>query len=537
MKKKAVWFFGGIVLIVVAFALYAAFAGNKTEKQSFKTAKVTKGNIQATVSSTGTVNPLNTINVGSQVSGTIKETLVDFNSEVKKDQIIAQIEPDMYLAKLEQARAGLLGAETQLKQSQKDTLVAKAGVVSAEAGLGSAAAVYRNAETHYNRSATLASNKIVSLSELDAALAARDNAKGALDIAQAKVQIAEAQLQRALAQEKGAEALIIERKAAYNLAKINLNYCTIKSPIDGIIISRAVDVGQTVAATLQSPTLFIIAEDLTRMQVEVDVSEADVGQIKAGQTVEFTVDAFPDKKFTASVRQVRNAPTNIQNVVSYKMVADVDNNGLLLKPGMTANATIIVANEEDILKVPNGALRFKPIGEIKEAKPKQPSVKDSELYKRTVEGLKLDADQAKKLEEIISQAWAKKTAADQTAQTDEDRQGAWRTFFTQVSTQLRTILNEEQLRQYDAYLKYRASSAAKRAEPDRGKPGKVYILDESKAPVALDITIGISNESETKVIQGELKEGDEVIVGLAFPTGEKKQNGNPLVRMFTGRGR
>jgi len=532
MKKKKTWIIGGIILIVLAVVLFAVFNGKEGDKQAYKTAKITKGDIQAIVSSTGEVNPLNTVNVGSQVSGIIKEMYADFNSEVKKDQVIALIEPDMYLARVEQAKAGVLGAETQLKQSQKDIVVAKAGVVSAQAGLNSALATLRKAELQYSRSSTLADNKIVSLSEFDSALAARDNAKASVEIAEAKLKMADAQLQRTLAQEKGVEALIVERKAALNLAGINLKYCTIKSPIDGIVISRSVDVGQTVAATLQSPTLFIIAEDLTRMQVEVDVSEADVGQIKKGQPVEFTVDAFPEKKFTAQVRQVRNAPTSIQNVVSYKMVADVANGELLLRPGMTANVTIIVANEKDVLKVPNGALRFKPLGEIKAAKPRQPSARDSELYKRTVEGLKLDKDQADKLEKIISQAYAKKMSADQTAQTDEDRRGNWRMFFTQMSTQLRGILNEEQTKKYDLYLKYMANR--RNTERDSGKPAKVYVLDENGNPQALDIMIGISNENETKITQSELKEGDEVIVGLAFTEADKPKK-NPLIRALTGR--
>ncbi|MBW1887105.1 MAG: efflux RND transporter periplasmic adaptor subunit, partial [Deltaproteobacteria bacterium] len=379
MKKLSIWILVVVALIGSAVLLVSYFHGGENTKQGYKTALVNRGQILAIVTSTGTVNPLNTVKVGSQISGNIIEIYVDFNSVVKKDQVIARIDPAVYEAQLEQARAQRLMAQMQLMERQKDIVAAQAGIESAVANLNSAKATLREAELQYNRIAKLRDKITVSQSRLDEVLARRDNARGAVEVAKAKVETSKAQLQRAQAQEKGVRALIAERKAALKLADVKLKYCTIKSPIDGEVIERAVDVGQTVAATLQSPVLFTIAENLARMQVEVDVSEADVGQIKPDQDVEFTVDAFPEKKFRAKVRQVRNFATEIQNVVTYKVIADVNNDSFLLRPGMTANVTITVAKVDNVLKVPNAALRFKPPGEIREAKSrKRPPTKETD---------------------------------------------------------------------------------------------------------------------------------------------------------------
>ncbi len=362
MKNKKVW-----VIILILIVLAILIGARRIIKarhlyQEYKTVIVTKGDITASVSSTGRLNPVNTVQIGSQVSGNVREIFVDFNSPVKKDQVIAIIDPAVYAVKVEQSKAHLLMAEMQLLERLKGISVARADVQSANAHIDSANAVLREANLRYNRLVTLRNNKIISKSEFDSAEANKDNALGTVKMAEAKLQTAEAQVKRAIAQKKGVDALISERKAALNLAEIQLNYCTIKSPIDGMVISREIDVGQTVAATLQSPILFLIAENLSRMQVEVDVSEADVGQIKQNQDVIFTVDAFPDKEFKANVQQVRNAATSIQNVVIYKIIADVENDSLELRPGMTANVTILISNVKDTLKIPNSALRFKMPG-------------------------------------------------------------------------------------------------------------------------------------------------------------------------------
>jgi len=536
MKKLSIWTLVVVVLIGAAFLFFRYFNSSENPEQGYKTSPVERGQIQAIVTSTGTVNPLNTVKVGSQISGNIMEIYVDFNSVVKKDQVIARIDEAVYEAQLNQAKAQLLMAQMQLMERQKDIVAAQAGIESAMANLNSAKATLRETELQYNRIAKLRDNITVSQSQLDEVLARRDNARGAVEIAKAKVETSKAQLQRAQAQEKGVRALIAEREAALKLADVRLKYCTIKSPIDGEVIERAVDVGQTVAATLQSPVLFTIAENLARMQVEVDVSEADVGQIKPEQNVEFNVDAFPEKKFRAKVRQVRNFATEIQNVVTYKVIADVNNDSLLLRPGMTANVTIITAKVDDILKIPNAALRFKPPGEIKEAKSqKRPPTKETDFFKNTVKKVDLDSNQAKELVKFIDAAGIKLKAAYALPEEDRDLKQAWRGFFVQVFTNLYKILREDQHEKFRAYTA-ELKAAQKKRQMYKGRPAKVYILDKNGQHQILDITAGITNDSETQIIRGDLKEGDKVIVGLAFGSdGALKRPSNIISSIFRRR--
>jgi HlyD family secretion protein len=252
------------------------------------------------------------------VSGRIETIRVDYNSPVKKGQIIATIEPSLFKAAVEQARANFVSAKATLDKSKAQAV---------------------DAERQYKRSETLVSQKL---------------------IAQAEFETAEANASVAKAQVSSSEAGVEQARAALNQADVNFKYTTIQSPIDGVVISRSVDVGQTVAASLQAPTLFTIAQDLTKMQVDTSVSEGDVGKIQPGMKVTFVVDAYPTERFEGSVRQVRDAPTTVQNVVTYDAVIDVDNARRLLKPGMTANVTFIYAQKEAVLHVPNAALRFKP---------------------------------------------------------------------------------------------------------------------------------------------------------------------------------
>ena len=379
--KWCLFFIG--ILAVAVLLLTQFFRRDETSREQFKIARVSKGAIQAVVTSTGELNPLNTVKVGSQVSGNITALYADFNSPVKRDQVVALIDPAIYAAQVKQAKAQLMMAEVQLEEKQKDMEAAEAAVQSSEAHLASSRATLKDAELTYNRLSVLGST--VARADVDSAEAKRDNARAAVAMDHAGISMAKAHLSQASAQARGVKALISERQASLSLAETKFRYCTIQSPIDGVVISREVDVGQTVAATLQSPILFTIAEDLARMQVEVDVSESDVGQIQPGQAVRFTVDAFPEKTFKATVREVRNVATNIQNVVTYTIVADVENEALLLRPGMTANVTIVVADVEDVLKVPNGALRFKPTGTAEDsASGNRTAITDRRIYKDTV---------------------------------------------------------------------------------------------------------------------------------------------------------
>lgn len=532
MKKSRIWIGSVVIIILAAVVLITIFRGEETAVPDFKTADVKRGKIQAIVASTGTVNPINTVKVGSQISGNVKEIYVDYNSLVQKDQIVARIDAAMYDAQLDQAKAQLLLAQTQLLEKQKEVIAVRASVESAKANLRSTQASLRETSLQFDRIAKLAGTKTVSQSTFDEIQAKRDNARGTVEAFKANVKACEAQLQRIVAQEKGARALIAEREAAVKLASVRLDYCTIRSPINGTVIERAVDVGQTVAASLQSPVLFTIAEDLKNMQLEVDVSEADVGQIEPDQDVEFTVDAFAEKKFKAKVRQIRNSPTNIQNVVTYKVIADVDNKSGLLRPGMTANVTIIVAYQDKVLIVPNAALRFRPPGELHETKPEQPrSIKARPIYVNTVKNLELDEKQASEFEKILEDAGTIFKDAIQDAADDDEKRQSFRLFMTHVLTRLSAILTEPQREKLRAYVQKLKTSKAK----NRGRPAQVFVVDQDGRPKAVQIFIGITNDSETEVKPGRLKEGDSVIIGLKSLAGsEIQESTNPLWRILSG---
>jgi len=305
----------GVIVVVIAIAGYFIFRGKGNEPK-FRTEKVTKGDLVMTVTSTGTVNPVTTVLVGTQVSGTIKEIYVDFNSPVKKGQLIARIDPALFEAQVNQARANLFSAKANLEKAEA-TLV--------------------DAKRTMERNKELLSKNLIAQSDFDTAETNYETAKASVSAVKAQV---------------------VQTEAALSLAETNLYYTKIVSPVEGIVVSRNVDVGQTVAASFQTPTLFSIAQDLTKMQIDGNVDESDIGNIKVGQDVEFIVDAYPDITFKGKVWQVRNAPITVQNVVTYDVVIQVANPELKLKPGMTANVSIITAIKKDVLKIPNAALRF-----------------------------------------------------------------------------------------------------------------------------------------------------------------------------------
>lgn len=284
----------------------------------FRTAAVERGDLVLAVTATGTLNAVTVVQVGSQISGTIKTLSVDYNSRVRKGQAIAQLDSRLLEASVAQAKGNL---------------------DNVRAGLERARVVVADAARTLRRNRGLVADGF---------------------IAQADVDSAQTAYEQALVQQQAAEAQIAQARGALTVAETNLGYATIYSPVDGTVISRNVDVGQTVAASFQTPTLFTIAQDLTKMQIDTSVDESDIGQVKAGQVTTFTVDAYPDRTFSGTVHQVRNAPIIVQNVVTYDAIVRVDNRELLLKPGMTANVTIPTQKFEGILKIPNAALRYRP---------------------------------------------------------------------------------------------------------------------------------------------------------------------------------
>ncbi len=307
------------LIIIILLAFLTVFISKSFKKApEYRTEKITRGSITETVTASGTVNPVVNISVGTQVSGTLKKLYVDFNSPVKKGQLLAEIDPSLFEAQVAQAQANLYNARANLQKIESITA---------------------NDKKTYERNKSLYEQNFIARSEVDLAEATYNSDKA--QIASAKAQIAQA-------------------SAVLRNNLTNLRYTRIISPVDGIVVSRSVDVGQTVAASFQTPTLFMVAQDLTKMQIDTNVAEADIGKIKTGQDVEYTLDGYPDTTFSGKVRQVRISPTTVQNVVTYDVVIDVDNRDLKLKPGMTANVSIITAKKENILIVPNSSLRFTP---------------------------------------------------------------------------------------------------------------------------------------------------------------------------------
>jgi HlyD family secretion protein len=311
------------VVAAVTASVAAYYRGNGAgDGPKVATATVTRGAVVETVEATGTLEAVTTVDVGTQVSGTIKALNADYNSQVRKGQVIAQLEPSLFETQVEQARATVQRLQAEVDSAQvhvEDTRV------------------------KLTRAQNLAAKGLIPATDLETA--------------QANARQAEASL-------KAAEAQVVQGRASLRNNDVNLGHTTIKAPIDGIVISRNVDVGQTVAASMSAPTLFVLAQDLRQMQVNARVDESDIGRIEAGQQVRFRVDAHPEDTFTGTVKQVRLEPVIEQNVVSYVTVIDVPNADLKLKPGMTANVTIEIARADDVLRVPNAALRFRPTAEV-----------------------------------------------------------------------------------------------------------------------------------------------------------------------------
>jgi HlyD family secretion protein len=321
------------LILIVVVLLISGIAGffylKRTPEVSFKTARLERGTIISNVAATGNLSAVTTVQVGTQVSGTIQKLYVDYNSRVKKGQTIAEIDPSLFNASVEQSQGNFLSAEANLQ---------KAKVALADA------------ERTIQRNKKMLAGGIISQSDYDAAETAWQSAQTSV---------------------KAAEGSVAQTRGSLMQSKTNRRYSVIRSPVDGVIISRAIDVGQTVAASFQTPTLFTIAQDLTKMQIEVSVDEADISRIQLDQKASFTVDAYPEQSFRGKVVQIRSAPIINQNVVTYVTVVNVDNTDLKLKPGMTANVSIEVARRDDALKLPPAALRFKPKSKGDDSKEKR----------------------------------------------------------------------------------------------------------------------------------------------------------------------
>jgi HlyD family secretion protein len=328
----------------------------------FATAVVSRGGIRSTISATGTLNAVVTVPVGTQVSGTIQQLFVDFNSPVRKGQLIARIDPATFQAKLNQAQADLESAQAMVPDQEAEVAKAQADLANAEANVVKNRVLKQDARTKRMSRDRLFQGGNLSQEDRDTAQATDDSADADLAAAQAEVGAAQANLEVARAQLVAAEATVRQKQAALAQAQIDLDNTAIQAPVDGIVVARNVDVGQTVAASLQAPTLFLIAQDLTKMQVDTNVDEADIGRTAPGQEVTFTVDAYPEASYRGPVAQIRQAPQMVENVVTYDVVVTVANSDLKLLPGMTANVKILVSQHEDVLLIPTAALRLRQEG-------------------------------------------------------------------------------------------------------------------------------------------------------------------------------
>jgi len=443
---------------------------------TYKFAKVEKGPITATVSSTGTLNPVTSVQVGTQVSGQIKELLVDFNSQVKKGELIARIDPETFTYRVRQAEADLEAGRSALNRAQVSLA---------------------NTQRDLARTKELVARNFVSPAELD-------RAQSTYDLAAAEV--------------RTAQAVVQQRTAQLQTAQVDLGRTEIRAPVDGVVIKRTVDVGQTVAATLQAPELFVIAKDLRDMQVETSIDEADVGRIRPGQRATFTVDAFPGRTFSGEVRSVRKAAQSIQNVVTYIAIVSANNERGELLPGMTANVRIVTDTRESVLKAPNGALRFRPAGVAAEASRGAEADKTAaskaggggspmaQFRERLVTELKLDAEQQQRLEPIFAEMRSK--FAGLRDMPEEARAKAGAAIRADLRAKIEDVLKPEQKARYAEI----AAEFAGRAGGGQSTRGRVWVVDGGK-PRGIDVRVGLSDGAMTEVSGEGVTEGLEVIVG------------------------
>ena len=532
-----------VVAILVGGAVWGYFyAQSRGSVPRFRLAKVERGPLTAAVSATGNLNAVITVQVGSQVSGQIKELAVDFNSIVKKDQVIARIDPDIFLAKVNQAKADVdsakatvLNQEAQVERARADVENARAAFAESKAQTAKAQVAVVDTKRDFDRKTELFARKLIARSDLDSSQAGHDSAIAQVEAAKAHDQALESAIQSVTAQLRVAQAMLVSAKAqveqknaALRQAQVDLDHTTILAPVNGVVVSRQVDVGQTVAASLQAPVLFTIAQDLTKMQVETSVDEADIGRLKLEDRATFTVDAFPGETFNGSVTQIRKAPQVVQNVVTYTVIVGVDNPSGRLMPGMTANVKLVVAQKPNVLKVPNAALRFRPAG-VDAPVPTGPGAGGQaggsgggsggppsveQIRERLVKGLSLTDDQQKKLEPILQEGREQFRSLQGLAEAE--RRAKAQKIREAQRARIREMLTDEQKTRYD-------EMTASAGEARSGTAGRVWIIGPDGKPAAVSLPLGLSDGAATEVLRGELREGQEIIVGSVGGTGRGAQ--------------
>ena len=468
----------------------------------YRLAKIERGGITAAVSATGTVNPVTAVQVGSQVSGQVLEIYVDFNSEVKKNQVIARIDPQSFALRVSQAMADLEAARATVLTQQANVAALQAEVSRAKVNLA-------DAEREFQRNKMLQEKNFVSAAVLD-------KAEFAWRTAQEQVKTAQAQLAVGESQVRNVEALVKQRDSQLSQARVDLDRTTIRAPVEGTVIKKSVEPGQTVAASLQAPELFVIAQDLRQMQVDTSIDEAEVGRVREGQPATYTVDSFPGRTFQGTVGQVRKAALVVQNVVTYTAVIATSNPNLELFPGMTANVRIIVDTRENVLRVPNAALRYRPAGaaDAREAgaAPADGGKADGKGHgeaqaagttrERLVKELTLNAEQQAQLESITRETREKIQAL--TAEDQAERRRQVERLRAESRARIAEILDPEQRARYE-------QMSGGRSGPSTA--GRVWVLDNAGRPQAVSVRTGLTDGTFTQLVGADLQEGAQVIVG------------------------
>ncbi len=486
---RAIGLIAALLAVLAGGWWYASHTGPLAATQQIETDAVDRGDITQIVSSTGSVRALITVEVGSQLSGQIAELYADFNTPVKAGDLLALIDPKTFERRVQEAEANLAVA-------QANVAVEAAGILRAQASLD-------NATLEFDRQRSLVDRGAASQAVLDTAQATFDTAKAELAIA--------------LAQHENAQATVQQREASLEADRIDLDRTEIRSPIDGIVVDRSVDIGQTVAASLSSPILFTIAQDLTEIQIEANVDEADIGAVREGAETNFTVDAFPDRVYRGSVAQVRLAPNEEQNVVTYTVVISARNPDLRLLPGMTANVDIIIGAREAVLRVSNAAVRFRPANAPDAGGPglggggpgggPGGGRAAGEALARSLEEIGVSEQTRATIQAELRENVAPLRGAFQ--DPNADRQALRERMQRLTQDILARHLTAEQMQAYQAL----------RAARQQTRAATLYVLDGSDEPVARQVRLGISDDSHTEIVSGDVQEGDEIVTRIRQASG------------------
>ena len=517
MRRRSVYI-TALVLLLTAAGGYVWWKDPFASPPAYRLAKIERGAITAAVAATGTLNPVVSVQVGSQVSGQIKELYADYNSPVKKNQLIARIDPQSFTLRVNQAMA-------DVEAARATALTQRSNVAASQAELARAKVLLADAEREYNRNQALFEKNFVSAAVRDKAIATVEAAREQLKAEQAQVAVAQAQV-------RNADAVVKQRLSQLAQARVDLDRTEIRAPVDGTVVKKSVEPGQTVAASLQAPELFVIAQDLRQMQVDTSIDESEVGRVRVGQEATFTVDSFPGRTFRGNVAQVRKAAQVVQNVVTYIAVIRTSNPELHLFPGMTANVRVIVDNRDNVLKVPNAALRFRPVGAAEAAAgapAESPAAGGDEKGKGKGKGrgqierlekeLALTPDQRSKIEAIMSDTRAK--VGELPAEDQAERRRQAERLRAESRTRIAEVLTAEQR------VKYEAMAGGGRSRGGGATGGRVWVPGEDGKPRAVPLRLGLTDGTFTEVVSGEVQEGTEVIVGVASDTAAKSARPQP----------